>query len=572
MNSPSLTLLQKKSLTSSFPPETVHILALIVVAFAVVAPMIFWGVPSALDLSNHFRFALPFYDAVRGGHLYPGWLAQSNHGFGDASFRFYPPALYYLLAAFRAVSGNWYVATVSTFGSLSVLGAAGMYLWAREFASSVIAMWAAIFYAVAPYHINELYQALLLAEFAGAAMLPFAFLFAERVCRHRRGRDIAGLATAYALLILTHLPLAVIGSVALAFYCWLRTDRKKFLATIGRLVAAVVLGLAASSCYWVTMISELNWIRADNLNPEPGVGYRDNFVLSTLSPENVNVWWMNILLASMLAMFWPAVILITRTARPYFSKTEHASLAGPKAALLLLLLLSLFMSTPLSRPIWNLVHPLQETQFPWRWFVLTSLAGPLLLALAVPFWSSFINTRKRPMFIFACGTIAISLAFSMGQTIREARWLTPAQFEQLLGSIPGTMSVYQWMPVWAHARPEMKVAAEAGDRDIKIESWSPEKREFYVGTGNANEARVRTFFYPLWVATAAGQVLVTRPDHEGALMIALPPQPANITLEFREPARTRYAAGITVIGWACIAGFFLRSRRRISRNPLNPAS
>ena len=573
MNSPSLTLLQKKSLTSSFPPETIHIVALIVVAFAVVAPMTFWGVPSALDLSNHFRFALPFYDALRSGQLYPGWLAESNHGFGDASFRFYPPALYYLLSAFRVVTGNWYVAMVSTFGTLSVLGAAGMYLWAREFTSSVIAMWAAIFYAVAPYHINELYQALLLAEFAGAAILPFAFLFAERVCRYRRTRDIAGLASAYALLILTHLPLAVIGSVALACYCLLRIDRKKFLATMGRLVVAVVLGLAASSCYWVTMISELNWIRADNVNPEPGVGYRDNFVLSTLSPEHVNVWWMNILLASMLAMFWPALILITSTARPQLPKlNEHASLAGPKAATLLLLILSLFMATPLSRPIWNLVHPLQETQFPWRWFVITSLAGPLLLALAVPFWISFINTRKRPLFIFACGTIAISLAFSMGQIIREARWLTPAQFEQLLSSIPGTMSVYQWMPVWAHARPEMKAAAEAGDRDIKIESWTPEKRVFHVGTGNADDARVRTFFYPLWVATAAGQVLATRPDDEGALLIALPRQPADITLEFREPARTRYAAGLTAMGWACIAGLFLSSRRRISRNPLSPAS
>jgi uncharacterized membrane protein len=100
MNSPSLTLLEKKSVASSFSPETVHILALTGVAFAVVVPMILWGMPSALDLSNHFRFALPFYDALRSGHLYPGWLAESNHGFGDASFRFYPPALYYLLSAF----------------------------------------------------------------------------------------------------------------------------------------------------------------------------------------------------------------------------------------------------------------------------------------------------------------------------------------------------------------------------------------------------------------------------------------------------------------------------------------
>src|SRR5215471_6667330 len=153
MNSPSLTLLQKKSLASPLSPETVHILALTAVAFALVAPMIFWGVPSALDLSNHFRFALPFYDALRSGHLYPGWLAESNRGFGDASFRFYPPALYYLLAAARAVCGNWYFATILTFGLLSSGGAIGIYLWAREFASSSIAMWAGIFYAVAPYHV-----------------------------------------------------------------------------------------------------------------------------------------------------------------------------------------------------------------------------------------------------------------------------------------------------------------------------------------------------------------------------------------------------------------------------------
>src|SRR5215831_10982998 len=225
MNSPSLTLPQKKSLASSFPPETLHILAPAVVALSVVAPMIFWGVPSALDLSNHFRFALPFYEALKSGHWYPGWLAESNHGFGDASFRFYPPGLYYLLSLARAITAGWYPAVVMTFAILSVVGALGAYFWAREFTSSSVAMWAGILYAAAPYHVNQLYQALLLAEFAGAAVLPFAFLFTERVCRHRRAQDIAGLATSYALLVLTHLPLAVIGSIALAFYALLRLDR-----------------------------------------------------------------------------------------------------------------------------------------------------------------------------------------------------------------------------------------------------------------------------------------------------------------------------------------------------------
>ena len=90
------------------------------------------------------------------------------------------------------------------------------------------AMWAAILYALAPYHVNQLYQAFLLAEFAGAAVLPFAFGFVERVCRRGRYSDIAGLAATYAFLILTHLPLAVMGSLALAIYSLARIERREW--------------------------------------------------------------------------------------------------------------------------------------------------------------------------------------------------------------------------------------------------------------------------------------------------------------------------------------------------------
>src|SRR6185436_3805249 len=81
------------------------------------------------------------------------------------------------------------------------------------------------FFALAPYHLNQLYQATLLAEWAGTALLPFAFGFVERVCDKRQRRDVAGLALVYALLVLTHLPLAVIGSLALFVYALVRAEK-----------------------------------------------------------------------------------------------------------------------------------------------------------------------------------------------------------------------------------------------------------------------------------------------------------------------------------------------------------
>ena len=559
----SLSLPATKSFASSLRPETRHLIILVLVAIAIMMPLLLWGVPANNDLSNHFRFALPFYDALRSGHFYPGWLADANHGFGDASFRFYPPALYYLLALTRTLAGNWYAATVITFSALSVLGAIGVYFWAREFGSSKTAMWAGILFAVAPYHLNQFFQAVMLAEFAGAAVLPFAFAFTERVCKRRRKRDMAGLAAAYAVLILTHLPLAVIGSIALALYALLRVDRKHKLVTLLCLASSVGLGLAASACYWTTMLIELNWIRADNVNPEPGMDYRYNFILSTFSPDFVNVWWMNILLLGTVAMFWPALALLSRKA--HASGDSLNSPSKPIKALAALLLITIFMATPASRPLWSLIHPLQETQFPWRWLSITSMVCPILLALAIPFWTRLAHGKKRPLVMIALGTMAISLAFSAGHIVREARWLTPAQFEQTLSSIPGSPGVYQWLPVWVHdPLPTMTAAVEAGDRQLTIKSWEPERRIFQVNAGAATDARVRTFFYPHWQASAEGQTLAIHPDQNGAMVIALPQEAATITLEFHEPKRVKYAAGLTLIGWVLIGGFLLKRRTRNS--------
>ena len=64
----------------------------------VVLPAILFGMPGNNDLANHYHFAIPFYEALQQGHWYPGWLETPNLGYGDVVVRFYPPALYYLLA------------------------------------------------------------------------------------------------------------------------------------------------------------------------------------------------------------------------------------------------------------------------------------------------------------------------------------------------------------------------------------------------------------------------------------------------------------------------------------------
>ena len=538
----------------NWPP----IVWLIAAGIAVSIPAIIFGIPSNIDLSNHFRFALPFYEAIQQGNFYPSWLAESNAGYGDASFRFYPPALYYFLTIARILSGNWYIATLSVITLLSVTGALGVYFWARQFLPNHVAIWAGIFYALAPYHLNQLYQAFMLAEFAGAAVLPFTLAFTERVCRHKRVIDIAGLAVSIAALVLTHLPLAVVGSLTLAVYALLRIEKEQWLSVLGRIALAGILGLAASACYWTTVVAELNWIRADNIKPDPSVDFRRNFVFSTFSPDNLNVWWMNILVFASLAMFWPCVVIFRG------GKSADGIKTTVQRSAAFLALFSLFMATPLSRPIWTLLAPLQQVQFPWRWLTITSMAASVALATVIPPWLSMLRDRRRPLLLFALGTIIISVAFSGFHTVREAKFLDSAQFETKLHELPGSTSVSQWWPAWVKEPwKEMNSPIDAGSRNVSVKSWEPEKRSFQVAAGEANEVRVRTFFYPHWSATAGNRTLNVRPDYDGAILIAVPDTETVVNLEFREPRRVQWAAVITVLGWLTI-GFLAVTTNRLS--------
>src|SRR5438552_627126 len=301
-------------------------------------PVVIWGVPSNPDLANHYRFALPFYEAIQHGDFHPGWLASPNLGYGETAVRFYPPALYYLLAAGKTLTGNWYSASVLVLTLVSALGSLGAYFWARSYVPRHLAVWAAVFYAFMPYHLAEVYQAAQLAEFAAGAALLFSLAFTKRLCDHGRIRDLGGLAASYALLILSHLPLAVFGSLALLLYALLSISKGRGRTSIFKLATAVILGLAASAFYWSTMVAELKWIVANGVNPDPMLDYRQNFVFSTFSPEkNETIWWMGLLAIATIMMLLPAVVI--------FAKKFSAPGKRALIAVAVLVVFSLAMST-----------------------------------------------------------------------------------------------------------------------------------------------------------------------------------------------------------------------------------
>ena len=522
------------------------------ISMAVLLPIVFLGIPNGADLPNHLRFAQPFLEAIQSGHWHPGWLAESNDGFGDPRFRFYPPGFYYLLSLMRTLTGGWYSATILSALVISVLGGLGAYFWARESCAPRLAFWAGVLFTISPYHLNELYQASLLSEYAGCSILPFAFAFVERLCRRRRLLDVAGLAASVALLILTHLPLAVIGSISLTIYALLRIERKHFAATLARVAGGAVLGLAASAFFWTTVVAELSWIKGSATDPNPYYDYRLNFLFSQAALANRNTWYANILALAAIGFLLPCVVL----ARQWFKDQNYRRLRPA----LILSVFTFLMATQLSKPIWALIPKLWEVQFPWRWLSIPSLAGSLLVAASLPKWKEIFRGKFRPRDLAVGAAFAFSLFFIVTQIVIDCEYLDRTRYTILAREARGAVSFKDWLPITARDLLHVdlkKDKVDAGARSVALQAWEPERRQFQIAAGPATEARVRTYYYPHWKATANGQPLPTRAAEDGAVLISVPPNSVNVTLEFREPARVRISEIISLLGWIFITALFI---------------
>jgi hypothetical protein len=422
-----------------------------------------------------------------------------------------------------------------------------------------------------PYHLAEFYQAAQLAEFAAGAALLFALAFTSRVCDQNRWRDVALLGVAYAALVLSHLPLAVFGSITLFLYAVISLKTSSApdkLAVLFKLTLAVLIGLGASSFYWVTMVAEMKWIVADGSNPDPLLDYSHNFIFSTFSPEKQEtIWWMGLLAIATVLMCLPAVVPPLKNFR---AKHER-----PLIALCGLLLFSFAMTTVISKPLWAALPYLRMAQHPFRWLAVTSVIAPVLMAAAVPFWRARLRNHLRPIAIAMCGCVAIGVTFSVTQTVRGATYLSKARFEEIVSPLKEAPGIIQWLPVWAAASGQGKPSYEkctpppatngkvdAGPRAARVIEWNDAKRIFAVEAGAPGDARIATFYYPHWKATANGQTLTTSAAADGALLVTLPAQALNVELEFREPARTAIAKIISIFSWTLIGSLLIFGRMR----------
>ena len=506
-----------------------------------------YGVPYGVDLPHHYRLAQGFFESIKGGDLYPSWLSSTNDGYGDPSVRFYPPALYYILSVFRLITGDWYIASLLALSLLTTIGVAGMYLWASSLTDKSYAVLAGLLYMLSPFHANEMYQAGLYPQYACASVLPFVFAFTDRIIVKRRWRDAGGLGISYGMLVLFHLPLALLGSVAVGVYALVRLAQSFSRRSLYQLIAGALSGVTFSSCYWLPMLLELKWKSPSGSAQDKWFDYKSNFVFHP-SPNEMGDYWIPILTITTFLMAMPAVVLIVRRNRQALAPA-------------LVALITFLMATSLSKPVWDALPALQETQFPWRWLTVTSAALSILVAISLPELTQMWRTRLRPLSFALLGMTVIALSFTVLQVIRGATFQNHSTFDQMVLSLQGSATNKDFLPVWVSGKPrKMDQPVEASGRDVQVAEWSAKRREFKIEAGTSTEVRLRTFYYPYWKATAEGKQLTTRAANDGALLVSVPPTATTVKVDFVEPTSTHIAGALSILGLLAIALMIINSK------------
>lgn len=224
--------------------------AVLVVALLVMTPELVTGITYTDSIRYNHVWPAQFGELFRSGQLYPRWLPRSWDGFGSPTFYFYPPLFFWVAALIGAVAP---LAASVSLASATMLAMSGMAMraWLIEQAGPKVALASAIAYMVTPYHLYDIYGRGALAEACAYAALPLIMLAIRRIGEGRRAH-LALLAVGYALLLLTHLPVALLASVTVipAYACYASARSRAGVGErLGWCLAGGVLGMGLAAIY-----------------------------------------------------------------------------------------------------------------------------------------------------------------------------------------------------------------------------------------------------------------------------------------------------------------------------------
>lgn len=492
---------------------------------------------AGMDQPTYINMLAGFSEQLWDGDPYPRWIFDAVGGHGNPVFFFYFPLPYFIGGALHPLFNHASYLFISQYHASSLLAmiaaGAAAFAWMREYLPARMAGAFALLYLATPYAMDIIFIRGAMAELWAYAWMPLALKYSRRLAGGHAGA-IAGLALAYALLLLSHIPAAIWIIGATTLYAVLQSRERARLLICQGLALALAGGITAF--YLLPALYFSPYVQSEIISRTKA--FPNHFITSG------QLWK-----ASITTLLPQGGVMLFAAYLAYRLLTKARAIADPFirreirtwAALFMLCLFILF---PVSEPLLSLAGNLRPALMPYR--INNLLAGIALyyIALYVRYIASSWRTWKSDI---AAWWILAVLAGVLGgiNSLDDYRLMEKSHFRYMpLEYQP--RGVTFWDSVLAaagsasdrgedamrakakqrlreyNAQPRAEIMSGAGD--IHILQWRWDGIRLQVRAQSNVLVRIKQWYFPSWRATSAqGEVLPLRQEKDnGSMLLDLP--------------------------------------------------
>ena len=529
------------------------LLAIGMAAFAVEIPFFFFGTPSGHDVEFHLYSWLEVLSQWKHGVFYPRWAAMAHFAYGEPRFVFYPPASWTLGAILSAIF-PWTIASRIFIWIVLVAAGVSMFVLARRWLDRRDAMFAAVLYAVNPYHLVIVYWRSAFAELLASCLVPLLLLFVLKAVDEGR-RAIVPLALVLAAAWLTNAPAAVMIHYSLAlmvvFFAWKRRSARLLLVGAG----AVALGACLAAFYLLPAIYEQRWIdiaQAVSAGSRPA----DNFLFIHTTDADHDAFNRIISWVAVLEMV--VIFVASWTARQWRETKRELwdILLGWAIACSVLMF-------PMAVVLWKVLPKMQFMQFPWRWLLCLSMIFTLLVTVGLRRW----------WWRGAVCAVAILVIGMAWHRVQAPWWDNASDLHEMQDNMAdrvGYEGTDEYTPVGAEPGAIDKDARNVivdgpAHAAIHVYQWDAESRMFTAEMSAADQLALRLFRYPAWRVEVNGHVVETAARAEtGQMLVPVSAGMNRVQIIFVRTWDRAAGAWISLIAAMSLIVWILMNRRRTS--------
>ena len=545
-----------------------YFVLLVAICFLVIVPFFWLGNPSGHDFEFHMYSWMEVLQQWRQGIVYPRWAAQEHWGYGEARFIFYPPASWMLGAALGSFLPWWAAPPAYIWISLCLAGLSMFYL-ARNWLLPQDALFAAVFYAVNPYHLVIVYWRSAFAELLAAALLPLLLLWALRL-EERGMRPVLWLSMILAAAWLTNEPAAVMVHYSLALFVIIKAVLNRSWRSLTKAAAAILIGAGLASFYLVPAVYEQTWVNIGEVLG-PGVRPQDNFLFSIsndIDHTHFNLLVSTVAVAEMLAV--AAAIWLSRRWRT--TQAKFWVLLSAWAAVSAVVMFSV------TNIFWQHLPKLRFVQLPWRWLLCLNAALAMLLTIGIKRWT------VRVLVVIALVAVVVLAA----QKTQLPWWDHADDIREMADSMSdgtGNEGTDEYVATGSDPYEVNKEAPrivvcgadtpardcvcgtsanrhECAEAPAQILNWSANEKHFRLHASRQQNLVLRLFNYPAWEANVNGnRVKLEATDVTGQLVITIPAGENDVRLRFRRTPDRTLGGAISLVSSGLFLTLLWKSRR-----------